>query len=254
MDPSTTTNISAVVITKNEADNIVRCIQALLKVSDDIVVVDAFSEDQTVSLAKELGARVVQKKWVGYGYNKNIANHLAKYDWILSIDADEVLSPELIQTFRALSPKENTVYAINRLVNFDGYWVKHSGWHPDWKVRLFNKTEVKWDETALVHEQLIVPTNYTRQPLKGLLYHYSYKNDADHWQRIEQYAQLAAQQMAATGKKANFTKLYLSPIARFLRTYFLKKGFLDGAIGWKISWRNAYLVNRKYKILRLMDN
>ena len=247
-------DISAVIITKNEAENIGKCIKALHLVSNDIVVIDANSSDQTVAIAQALGARVHQHKWVSYGHNKNIGNQLAQYDWILSIDADEVLSPELTQSLQQLSLQNNTVYSVNRLVNFGGDWVKHSGWHPDWKVRLFNRKKVSWDEQALVHEQLIIPTNSTIQQLTGLLYHYSYKDDADHWQRIESYAQLAAQQMATAGKKANFIKLYGSPIARFLRTYFLKKGFLDGYVGWKISYRNAYLVHRKYKLLNAMNN
>lgn len=244
--------LSAVIITKNEGTNIGRCIRALQQVAHEIIVIDAFSTDATVRIAQAAGAIVLQKKWVGYGYNKNLGNQLAQYDWILSIDADEVLSPELITTIRQLSPQPERVYAINRLVNFAGQWVHHSGWHPDWKVRLFNKQMVRWEEAALVHEQLQIPANYTVQPLEGLLYHYSYQNDQDHWKRIEYYAQLSAQEMASAGKRASFIKLYLSPIARFFRTYFLKKGFLDGYLGWKISYRNAYLVYRKYRLLRAL--
>jgi len=248
------TNISAVVITKNEAANIERCIKALQQVAKEIIIVDAFSTDQTVSIVQKLNATVIQKRWIGYGYNKNLGNQLASHDWILSIDADEVLSPELITTIRQISLQESTVYSFNRLVNFNGQWVKHSGWHPDWKVRLFNRKQIRWEESALVHEQLSIPSNFKIISLKGLLYHYSYKDDADHWQRIEHYANLAAQQMASKGKKATFIKLYLSPIARFLRSYLLKKGFLDGYLGWKISYRNAYLVYRKYTLLKAMNN
>lgn len=254
MSLDTPANISAVIITKNEAEHIGRCIKALQAVTDDILVIDAYSSDQTVQIAQELGARVIQKKWVGYGHNKNIGNQLAHHDWVLSIDADEVLSAELIQSLQQLSLQNNMVYSINRLVNFGGQWIRHSGWHPDWKVRLFNRKIVQWDEQALVHEQLIIPKNFNTKRLPGLLHHYSYKNDTDHWQRIEQYAQLAAQQLNRKGKKVSFIKLYLSPIARFFRTYFLKKGFLDGSIGWKISYRNAYLVYRKYNLLRAMNN
>ena len=242
--------LSAVVITKNEAANIERCIKALQQITTDIIIVDAFSTDATVAIAHQMGATVVQKKWVGYGFNKNIGNQLAQYNWILSIDADEVLSPELITSIQNLSPQLHTVYTLNRLVNFGGQWVRHSGWHPDWKVRLFNRKEVQWEEEALVHERLLIPEKFNIQPLEGLLYHYSYHDDADHWQRIERYAQLAAQQLAADGKRASFIKLYLSPLARFFRTFFLKKGFLDGYLGWKISCRNAYLVYRKYWLLR----
>ena len=243
-------HISAVVITKNEAANIERCLNALQQVAAEIIVVDAFSTDATASIAQQVGATVIQKKWVSYGYNKNIGHQIAQHDWILSIDADEVVSPELITSIKNISLQPTKVYSLNRLVNFGGQWVRHSGWYPDWKVRLFNKQWVRWEEDTLVHEQLIIPNQFTVQPLSGLLYHYSYKNDQDHWQRIERYAQLAAQQMLATGKHPSFIKLYLSPLARFFRTFFLKRGFLDGYLGWKISYRNAYLVYRKYWLLR----
>ena len=183
--------ISAVIITKNEAANIQRCIGALQQVVSEILIVDSYSTDQTVTIAEEMGVKVIQKEWKGYGPNKNFGNRLATYDWILSIDADEVLSAELIQTLQNLVLDQRQVYAVNRLVNYAGHWVYYSGWHPDWKIRLFHKSAVQWDEEALVHEQLIIPTTKTVTPLEGVLYHYSYKSKADHWNRIEQYANLA---------------------------------------------------------------
>jgi len=242
--------ISAVIITKNEAENIARCIQAVQQVAQEVLVIDAFSEDKTVEIAIELGAKVLQKEWKGYGANKNYGNQSAQYDWILSIDADEVLSPDLIESLRKMPLETNTVYAVNLIMNYEGKWVRHSGWHPDWNVRLFNRKNAYWESNALVHESLCYPKNSPLIHLSGLLYHYSYKNSADHWQRIEKYAQLSAQQLIQQGKKATFIKLYLSPIARFFKTYFVKKGFLDGYLGWTISWRNAYLVWRKYRIVR----
>jgi len=242
--------ISAVIITKNEAANIQRCISALQQVVSEILIVDSNSTDQTVTIAKRMSAKVVQKAWVGYGHNKNFGNQLATYDWILSIDADEVLSAELIQTLQNLIVDQDQVYAVNRLVNYAGRWVYYSGWHPDWKIRLFHKSAIRWDEKALVHEQLIIPVTKKRTPLEGVLYHYSYNSEEDHWNRIERYANLAARQMAQQNLKVGYLKLYGSPIARFFKTFFLKKGFMDGRIGWKISWRNAYLVYRKYELVR----
>ena len=245
--------ISAVIITKNEATNIRRCISALQNVASEVLVIDAHSSDDTVKIAKKMGATVIQKKWLGYGANKNFGNQIAAYDWILSIDADEVLSEELIQSIQQLVLNPHQVYAISRLVNYMGQWVYYSGWYPDWKVRLFHKATVQWEERSLVHEQLLIPTTKTIVRLKGELYHYSYKSEEDHWNKIEQYAQLAALQMAQRNRHSNFLKLYASPIARFFKTYFLKKGFMDGKLGWKISCRNAYLVHRKYQILRTME-
>lgn len=241
--------ISAVIITHNEAENIVRCLQPLQDLVDEIIVLDAFSDDDTPTLARQMGATVLQKKWVGYSHNKNFANNQARHDWILSIDADEVVDEELSTNLKQLTLNENTVYSINRLTRFGDDWVYHSDWHPDWKIRLFNRKNVHW-QGDFVHETLHVPPHFKIQKLDGLLLHYSYKDDADHWQRIEKYAQLAADELFKKGKKATLFKLWISPIARFIKTFFIKKGILDGKIGWKISCRNAYLVHRKYRILQ----
>lgn len=242
-------SISAVIITHNEADNIVRCLQSLQGLVDEMIVLDAFSNDQTVALANAHGATVLQRKWVGYSHNKNFANAAAKNDWILSIDADEAVDATLTTTLKNLILHKNTVYSINRLTRFGDAWVYHSDWHPDWKIRLFNRNQIHW-QGDFVHETLHIPKQFQVEKLDGLLLHYSYKNDVDHWQRIEKYATLAGQELFKKGKKATLFKLWISPIARFIKTFFIKKGILDGKIGWKISCRNAYLVHRKYRILQ----
>ena len=241
--------ISAVIITKNEAANIALCLQSLQMVVDEILVIDAFSTDKTVSIAKKFGAKVVQKEWEGYSQNKNYGNELAKNNWILSVDADEVLSTELINSIQSLALNKNHVYSINRLNNYCGQWIRYCGWHPDWNNRLFHKEAAKW-KGDFVHERLTFSSTIKSIRLEGLLYHYSYQNSADHWQRIERYAQLSAQQLFQDGKKATFLKLWLAPIARFIRTYFIKTGFLDGKLGWTISIRTGYLVRRKYQLLK----
>lgn len=241
--------ISAVIITKNEAVNIARCINSIVSLVDEILIIDAFSEDKTVEIARKLGTKVIQQEWKGYSQNKNYGNALAKNDWILSIDADEVLSEELKGVIQYLIFEKNTVYSFNRLNNYCGQWIRHSNWHPDWNIRLFNKQRVHWIGD-FVHEKLDFPTITKIVKLEGLLYHYSYQNSDDHWNRIERYAQLSAQQLFQLGKKATFIKLWLSPIARFLKTFFIKRGFLDGKAGWTISVRNAYLVHRKYQLLK----
>lgn len=241
--------ISAVVITLNEASNIEACVKALRQVTDDVVIVDAYSADGTPALAEALGARVVQTEWVGYSHNKNLGNQAARHDWILSIDADEALSEELIQSLKALQPQAGAVYELDRLTNYCGKWIRHSGWYPDWKVRLFDRREVRW-QGDYVHETLAVPKGFRTVRLKGKLLHYSYKTRSDHWQRIERYAELSAQEMHARGKRATWLKLYLSPAMRFLRTLLLNLAFLDGWAGWVISWSGARLVYRKYRKLR----
>jgi len=243
------TPISAVIITHNEADNIARCLQSLQGLVDEIIVLDAFSDDETVALANANGAKVLHKEWIGYSHNKNFANAAAKHDWILSIDADEAVDATLATTLKKLTLNNNTVYSINRLTRLGDAWVYHSDWYPDWKIRLFNKKEVYW-QGDFVHETLHIPKQFRIRKIAGLLLHYSYKNDIDHWQRIEKYANLAAQELFKKGKKATLFKLWISPIARFIKTFFIKKGILDGKIGWKISCRNAYLVHQKYRILQ----
>ena len=244
--------ISAVIITKNEATNIARCLQSLQAVVAEILVIDAFSTDETVKIAQELGAKVIQTKWEGYSQNKNYGNQFAKHDWILSIDADEVLSPELMHSIQALKLEQNNIYSINRLNNYCGQWIKYCGWHPDWNNRLFHRKTAKW-KGDFVHEKLTFSSATKIIRLEGLLYHYSYQNSADHWQRIERYAQLSAQQLFQNGKKATFIKLWLAPVARFIRTYFIKLGFLDGRAGWTISVRAGYLVYHKYRLLKILE-
>lgn len=241
--------ISAIIITKNEAHHIAKCLSALKNLVDDILVVDAYSTDNTKAIAEENGARVIQKEWEGYAKTKNFANSKAYHDWILSIDADEVLSNELIQQIKAIPLRAGTVYALDRINNFCGQWIKHSGWYPDWKIRLFDRNEVYW-VGAYVHEKLKYPTDYELVKLSGKLYHYSYSTLEDHKKRIETYSQLAAEEMHANGKKASFIKMYLSPASRFLKTLLLKRAFLDGKNGWIISKRNALLVYLKYKKLK----
>lgn len=244
--------ISAVVITYNEASNIGPCVTALLKVVAEVLIIDSNSTDKTRSVAKKLGAKVVETKWLGYAATKNFGNSIATNDWILSIDADEILSDELIESLKSLYLDEQKVYALDRLTNFCGQWIKHSGWYPEWKVRLFHRSHTQW-EGEFVHEQLAHDRPLSVQKIKGKLFHYSYKTLEDHWERIENYARLSALEMQSKGKESSFVKLWISPAVRFLKTFFLNMGFLDGKNGWIISVRNAKLVHLKYRILRELN-
>lgn len=244
--------LSAVIITKNEATNIARCLESLKGVVDEILLIDAFSTDDTVKIAEASGAKIVRKKWEGYSQNKNYGNQMAKHDWILSIDADEVLSKELSISIQSLEFVENQIYSINRLNNYCGQWIRYCSWHPDWNNRLFHRKTAKW-KGDFVHEKLDFTKEIRIVRLSGLLYHYSYQNSTDHWQRIEKYAELSAQQLFQKGKRATFIKLWIAPVVRFFRTYFFKLGFLDGRAGWTISIRTGYLVKKKYKLLKELE-
>lgn len=247
---SARTDLSIVVITFNESENLRRSLPPLVRLSDNVVVIDSFSTDETIALCRSMGATVEQRVWRGYSSAKNHGNSIARNDWILSIDADEVLSDELVESIKKLTLKEGEVYALDRITNYCGAWIRHSGWYPDWKIRIFNRRDVAW-EGDYVHEKLSMPSGTRVVRLEGKLLHYSYKSSEDHLRRIERYAELAAEEMRARGETPSALKRLLSPVFRFIRTYVFKLGFLDGRNGWIISVRNARLVRRKYRLLEL---
>ncbi len=243
------TGISAVIITRNEAHNIVRCLVPLKGLVDEVILVDAQSTDATCELAKEQGAVVVERKWTDYADQKNFANSCATGPYILSLDADEVLSPELIASIRKHTAEGlNGAYRLNRLTNYCGHWIHYSGWYPDAKVRLFPKQDTRW-EGAHVHEELQLAPGTKITPLEGDLLHYSYTSVADHLERLERYSDLHAHKMNAAGKRGGPIKRYLSPVVKFIQTFFFQLGFLDGVAGWRIAWYSAHGVCLKYSKL-----
>lgn len=236
--------LSAVIITYNEARNIKRCIASLQDVADEIVVVDSFSTDATPSFCKGLNVQFHQREWKGYSKQKNYGNGLASNDWILSIDADEALSDELKGAI--LFEKQNGKgynYSFNRLTNYCGKWIKHSGWYPDTKIRMFNRTMADWQ--GEVHEILTVEGASVKK-LKGDLLHYSYHSVSDHVIRTNTYSTLGANELFDKGKKASMIKLLFNPWLKFNKMYFIKLGFLDGVAGFTIALVTAYGTFLKY--------
>jgi len=246
-------SFSVVIITLNEEKNIARCIEAASKVSDDIVVVDAMSKDKTVQIAKSKGARVIVKKWEGFSENKNIGAEFAKNDWIVSIDADEVISDELARNILSVEENANTIYQINVLSNFLGKWVKHSGWYPSWKKRIYNKKMFSWNN-AFVHEALIGENPMKLKKIKGRLLHYSYQSQKDVNLKIERYSNLLAEQLVKNGKSIGGAKRFFGPTYKFINTFIFKRGFLDGITGYKISKMNAKVVREKIKQYDILKN
>lgn len=248
------TKISATIITLNEERNIGRCIDSLLGIVDEVIVVDSFSSDKTESICKSKGVKFIQTDWKGYAQTKNYANSLASYSYIYSIDADEELTPELQNS--VLKEKEkglNGLYSHNRLTNYCGSWIKNMGWYPDSKVRLFPKEFAQWSG-EFVHEELTFSKSLKVTHLKGDLNHYSYYSTKEHRERADKYSILTAKKMHAKGKKASFFKPYLSSLARFVSMYLLKFGFLDGKAGFIISKISAQSNILKYKELRRLNN
>ena len=241
--------LSIVVITFNEERNIDRCLKAAEAVADDIVVLDSFSTDRTMEICKSYGVTFIQSAWKGYGLTKNEANLAAKHDYILSIDADEVLSPELIKSIKKEKEKGfDGVYEVHRLTNYCGHWIKHGGWYPDKKIRLFSKTMAAWNH-EMVHEEVVLKEPQQTKLLAGDLFHYSYYTQADHWAKAVKYSHLTAEKLFKNGRTTWFLHPAISAVSRFLAMYIIKLGFLDGRAGFTIAWISAKANYVKYDAL-----
>lgn len=241
--------ISAAIITFNEAHNIERCITSLLPVADEIFVVDSYSTDATKEICLRLGARFVENPFQGHIQQKNFALENATHQWVLSLDADEALTPALQQSI--LTVKDNPLfdgYRLNRLTNYCGHWVKHCGWYPDTKIRLVNKDKAKWLGVN-PHDRLDLLQGQPSGFLKGDLLHYSYTSAEQHYKQIEYFGDIAANELFKQGKSTNHFIIYSKVIAQFIKSYFIKLGILDGKTGFLISKRSAYATYRKYKKL-----
>ncbi len=243
--------ISAVIITHNEASNIERCIRSVQDVVQEVVVLDSGSTDGTVALATGAGARVEVVEWKGYAATKNRGNQLAAHPFILSIDADEALSDQLRDSLRAINLSKGVAYSMNRLTSYAGKWIRHSGWYPDTKVRLFHRDEARWIGD-FVHETLQTDPDVSIQHLQGDLLHYTIDSVADHRQRIQRYMRLSAAEKYQQGRHISAWKAMLGVAARWLKIYLLKQGFRDGREGWYIATLSAQGVWLRYKYLREM--
>ena len=240
--------ISAVIITLNEERNIQRCLDSIMPIVDEVVVVDSYSTDATQELCSAYPVRFVTHPWEGYAATKNFGNRLASNDMIFSIDADESVSPELAQSILRLKerPIEKKVFSMNRRMNYCGRWIRHCGWYPDTKVRLFDRREVCWAGLK-VHETLSMPSNIRVEHLEGDLLHYSFYTPEEHRRQMEKFALLSAEEAVEKGKNSNRFSASIHTAWKFLRDYLFKAGFLEGADGLTICKTNAYGVWYKYK-------
>jgi len=246
--------ISAVIITKNEEQHIARCIQSLLAITDDIIIIDSGSIDKTEAVCRAYPVTFEVKAWEGFSAAKNYGNRLAKYNYILSIDGDEELSAEMQAEITALMqvPK-HVAYDLPFLTNFCGRWIRHGAWFPESHIRIFDKTKVQWE--GYIHEKLIIPANSVIGKLKrGYIHHYTINNLHEYLEKINYYTTLHANEMHKKGKKASFVKLYIAPYFSFFRDYIVKRGFLDGRQGYTIAKQSANYVFVKYMKLKEMSN
>jgi glycosyltransferase involved in cell wall biosynthesis len=243
--------LSATIITFNEERNIARVIESL-RCCDEILVLDSGSNDRTVEIAANLGARVVEASWHGYAAQKNIAAKLATYDWILALDADESVSEALeaeIWQIKKSGPKFDG-YTVPRLAQYLGRWILHGGWHPDRKVRLFDRRKAKWIG-EFVHES--VKVEGTLGHLKSNLLHFTCSSLSEHLRSMERYTTLAAQEIASTQKNVTFARLLFDPAWTFFRTYVLRFGFLDGVEGLAVAYMASLYNFVKYAKARDMS-
>jgi (heptosyl)LPS beta-1,4-glucosyltransferase len=239
-------NITAVIITYNEEERIQSCIKSVQKVTDEIIIVDHFSTDDTVFIAEKAGAKVIQRKWLGYGNAKNYGASAASRDWILSIDADEQLSEALIQEIKTIQLTKNKLYGFRRSNFIGDQKIRFGEWNPDIKYRLYHRKECTWDNSK-VHEKLKYSAEVKKVILRNLLFHYSYKDVTDLQKRLEQYALLSAQEMEESNNSPGYLYFLLKAVFRFIKGYIFKLGLLDGKMGFKIAYLNALSVFKRWK-------
>ena len=230
--------LSVIIITKNEAANIQACLDTV-KFANQWIIVDSGSSDGPVAIARAAGATVIETAdWPGFGPQKARALAAASGEWVLSIDADERITLELAQEISLIITAQEAVdaYAISRSSRYCGRFIRHSGWSPDYVTRLFKRDKARFSND-LVHEQLIV--NGITQRLEFKMLHYSFKNFSQVLQKIDSYSTLSAQQAYARGKRASVGQAALHGLWAFIRTYFLRLGFLDGSHGLALAISNA---------------
>ncbi len=245
--------LSIVIITFNEEKNIARCLDSLQGIADDIVIVDSYSTDKTEEICKARGLRFIQHKFEGHIEQKNWAITQSKYPHILSLDADEAIDERLKEEI--IEIKNNWLYDgyyMNRLTNYCGKWIFHCGWYPDRKLRLWDSRKGKWGGYNPHDKYELLEGDKNTSCLKGNILHYSYYSIEGHRKQTDKFSTISANALFAKGKKSNLIKLYISPVVKFIQSYFFQLGILDGYFGFvicKISAHSTYLKYFKLKQL-----
>lgn len=239
--------LSTCLITRDEEHNLPRVLNSVRGVADEIVVVDCGSQDRTMEIARDHGAKVITRTWTNFAEQKNIAAAAASHNWILSLDADEELSTELRDSLLAWKKREAefAVYEFARRTWYLGAWINHTGWYPDFQRRLFRRDAAQF--SGIIHEALRFQGKPGR--LKGDLLHYTVRSVEEHGQKVERYTTLAAQQMLTAGRRSWRAAMWLAPPWNWFSNYVLRLGFLDGHRGWIISRMAARGTWLKFKKL-----
>ncbi len=242
--------LSVVIITYNEEKNIGRCIDSIRDIADDIVVVDSFSTDKTKQIVKENGARCIEHKFEGHIQQKNWAISQAKYPHILSLDADEMPDDTLKQEIIKIKEHwQYDGYTFNRLNNYCGKWLKHCGWYPDRKLRLWDSSKGSWGgENPHDTFQMIEGSKIAH--IKGDLLHYSFYSISGHILQVNKFTDIGAKAAFVKGKRSSTLKIFILPKWKFIRDYIFKLGFLDGLTGYTVCKISAHATFLKYVKLR----
>jgi glycosyltransferase involved in cell wall biosynthesis len=242
--------LSAVIITYNEEQNIGRCLQSLVGIADEIIVVDSASTDKTCAIAAQHGATIIQHPFEGFAAQKNFAAQAASHNWIMSLDADEVLSEELKSAILQVKNKaEYEAYFLKRSTNFCGTFIRHGSWYPDKQCRLWDKTKGNWQGT--IHEKWrLFDASKKYGTLSGDLLHYSFNSISDYLKMTDRYTTLSAEEALQKGKNVSLLKLVLGPKIKFFQDYILRLGFLDGYAGFVAYRLAANMAFVKYSKIR----
>ncbi len=242
--------LSAVIITFNEEANIGRCIDSLQGIVDSIIVVDSFSTDTTEQICNNKGVQFVQHEFEGYIEQKNYALSLTDSPFVLSLDADEALSDKLRDSILKIKDDPQfDGYAMNRLNHYCGKWLRHGGWYPDRKLRLYKNSLGDWKGTN-PHDKLILKSGSKVGFLEGDILHYSYYTIKSHIEQANNFSEIAAQTLFKEGKRTSYIKIFLGPIFKLVRDYIFKLGFLDGYYGLVVAIISAQATFLKYAKLR----
>lgn len=245
--------LSVVIITFNEEKNIERCLSSVKTIADEIVVVDSFSTDKTKEICLKFGAKFIEHQFDGHIEQKNWAITQASSPYILSLDADEALTPALTKEIEQIKNNwQFDGYSFNRLTNYCGKWIKHCGWYPDVKLRLWDSRKGSWKGTN-PHDRYEVESNKIKH-IKLDILHYSYYSISDHIKQVNYFTDIASKAIFAEGKRSSLVKITINPIIRFLRDYFLKLGFLDGYYGFVISIISSHATFLKYTKLKQLSS
>lgn len=242
--------VSGVVIAFNEEEYIGQCIRSLQRVCDEVVVVDSLSTDRTPEICKSMGVRFIEQPFLGYIEQKNFALEQAKYDHVLSLDADEALSDELIASIgRVKTNWTHDGYVFNRMNRFCGKWLRYTNHYPDRKLRLWDRRKGSWGGVN-PHDKVIMEDGASTKRLKGDLLHWMCDSYEEHLDTINRFSTIAAAEAYRKGETCSAWKVWYKTCWRFMQHFLIKRGFLHGYMGFVVSYQDAFLCFQKYVKLR----